>query len=339
MVVEIRVYRQYDLDLLAIADAGYSLSALICDEVTSYAHGDPLYYYIDELSDFTIKDRTNIRFRFKVPDDDYETTELLRSVIPRFRSNFCKMVLRNALGQQNLYCFFKGYGRIDELQEDDAAKRRLLTRPGAVPISSYRSTNTTMSFGHNTIDRLNDNTSRQYIRLPRSQHQQKPRTVNRNPQPLSRQGARPAGGRSVQRGGGYRVQTQPVPVQYDNSRGQAVMQQDIQPAEPDMNESYSQSVQSQPVQSAAGYAPQEQAADNQIQYQAPLVPQQTYTVQEPEPAQEQSARAPESAPVSASAAKNNSGGGSAEGVVYIDDDADQEVGLADDALLDAFEKL
>ena len=143
----------------------------------------------------------------------------------------------------------------------------------------------------------------------------------------------------MQRGGGYRVQTQPVPVQYDNSRGQAVMQQDIQPAEPDMNESYSQSVQSQPVQSAAGYAPQEQAADNQIQYQAPLVPQQTYTVQEPEPAQQQNSPVPESAPASATAAKNNSGGGSAEGVVYIDDDADQEVGLADDALLDAFEKL
>lgn len=139
MRVEMRVYRQFDLDLYALAAAGYSLSRLFETAVTSFANGNPVYIIIDELNNFSIGDKTAfLHFCFKVDNRDTATVNLLQSAAPRMRTSLCKMILRNALGQQDLRCFFPDYPEIDRLMMIDANKRLLMSRPDTVPISRFK---------------------------------------------------------------------------------------------------------------------------------------------------------------------------------------------------------
>ncbi len=106
MLVEIRVYKQWDTDLVSLCDAGYSVSVMMRDAVVAYANGTPLHFFIDEPVDFDLNGKHNVHFRFSVPDSDVKTTYLLRNIKHGYRNTFCKAVLRNALIQQSLSGFF-----------------------------------------------------------------------------------------------------------------------------------------------------------------------------------------------------------------------------------------
>lgn len=140
MRVEMRVYRQFDLDLYAIAAAGYSLSQMLETTVTAFANGRPVYILMDEKNNYVPGGKSAyIHFCFNVDNKDLVTVNLLKSVAPRMRTSFCKMVLRNSLGQQNLRCFFPGYPEVDTMLAIDANKRLLMARPDTLPISRFRS--------------------------------------------------------------------------------------------------------------------------------------------------------------------------------------------------------
>lgn len=106
MVVEFRLYRRFDADLIALCRANYPVSAMIREAVTGYANGRPVHYYIDELTDFDLNDDKTVRSRFVVPNSDYKTCNMLKKVKYRCRNAFVKTVLRNSLIQQNITCFF-----------------------------------------------------------------------------------------------------------------------------------------------------------------------------------------------------------------------------------------
>lgn len=161
MRVEMRVYRQFDLDLFALASAGYSLSQLSETAVTSFANGNPVYFYMDEITDFHLGDKTSfIHFGFYVDNNDSATINLLRSVAPRMRTSFCKMILRNALGQQNLHCFFPNYPEVDRLMAIDYNKRMLASRPDTIPMSRFRVQRNIKDMGVAKVDMAVKNTSR-----------------------------------------------------------------------------------------------------------------------------------------------------------------------------------
>lgn len=94
------------MDLLALAEAGYPVSLMIKNALISYAKGTPLFYYIDEDIPVNSRDTKVMRVTFMIGKKEVETIELLNSIIASKKSTFCKALLRNALVQQNLNCYF-----------------------------------------------------------------------------------------------------------------------------------------------------------------------------------------------------------------------------------------
>ncbi len=106
MEIEVRIYRRYDADLLALCDAGYSIMTMLRDSVIAYANGRPLHYLIDKSVPFNPIGKKTVHTRFTVPDSDVRTCYMLKNIKKSFRNMFVKTVLRNALIQQNLGIFF-----------------------------------------------------------------------------------------------------------------------------------------------------------------------------------------------------------------------------------------
>lgn len=106
MNIEIRIYKRYDMDLFALYDAGYPVTAMIRDAVTGFAHKQPVRFQISAPSFFNANEKKSFRTRFCVPDSDTETIFLIKSIKHGCRSNFCKAVLRDALARQNLAAYF-----------------------------------------------------------------------------------------------------------------------------------------------------------------------------------------------------------------------------------------
>lgn len=137
MYVEVRVYKRYDTDLLALHDSGYSLSTMMRAALVSYANGAPLHFFIDEITDFDLNGKKNIRVRIQVNDKERNAIALLQSIKHSYRSNFCKMVLRNAIIQQNLTCYFadSSFVRMHEINASQINTRMV---QNLVPASEYR---------------------------------------------------------------------------------------------------------------------------------------------------------------------------------------------------------
>ncbi len=106
MKVEIRIYKRYDTDLVALVDNGYPVGEMMRAAVTGYANGQPVYFQLDEVLFFDMNRKNNVRLRFDVPKTDAKTIHLLQNIKHGYRNSFCKMVLRDALSHQNLGCYF-----------------------------------------------------------------------------------------------------------------------------------------------------------------------------------------------------------------------------------------
>lgn len=150
MVVEIRLYKRFDTDLLALCDAGYSISAMMKEAVIGYANAYPVHFYMDELIPFDSNDKKMIHTRFIVPDSDKKTCYMLKHIKYRHRNSFCKAVLRNALVQQNLISFFADE-TLYQLQNADLSNRNLYMYQNLIPCSQMRTEVRQVSFLGNTI--------------------------------------------------------------------------------------------------------------------------------------------------------------------------------------------
>lgn len=174
MRVEMRVYRQFDLDLYALGASGYSLSQLLSTTVSSFANGRPVYILMDELNDFSLGGKTAyMHFCFIIDNRDTAAVNLLKSAAPRMRTSLCKMILRNALGQQDLRCFFPDFPEIDRLMAVDANKRLLMSRPDTIPISRFRVRTNVKDYAGIKVDMgMKDTGTKRNFNVPQNQYQQ-----------------------------------------------------------------------------------------------------------------------------------------------------------------------
>lgn len=106
MVIEFRLYKKFDMDLIALYNMHYPVASMMRDAVISYANGRPLHYWVDEPTFFDANDCDAVHSRFNIPDSDTITCYMLSHIKFRCKNAFVKTVLRNALIQQNLTCFF-----------------------------------------------------------------------------------------------------------------------------------------------------------------------------------------------------------------------------------------
>lgn len=117
MNVDVYIYKRFDTDLLALYDAGYSISSMIKESLIAYANKKPCFFFIDEMIEFNLNDKRSVRIRFKI--NDANTEKLLKNIKKGFKSNFCKQILRNALIQQNLSCYINNEALLS-LQTENA---------------------------------------------------------------------------------------------------------------------------------------------------------------------------------------------------------------------------
>lgn len=106
MVIEFRLYKKFDMDLIALYNMHYPVASMMRDAVIAYANGRPLHYWVDEPTFFDANDCDAVHSRFNIPDSDTITCYMLSHIKFRCKNAFVKTVLRNALIQQNLTCFF-----------------------------------------------------------------------------------------------------------------------------------------------------------------------------------------------------------------------------------------
>lgn len=105
MNIEVRIYKRFDTDLLALHDAGYSISKMMAEALCSYANGWSCHFFVDEIIPFDLNDKKTVRVRLKIKDSDFNTVNFMHHIKHGYRSNVCKQILRNALIQQNIVCY------------------------------------------------------------------------------------------------------------------------------------------------------------------------------------------------------------------------------------------
>ena len=137
MTIEIRIYKQFDTDLLALCDAGYPIRKMLKQAVTSYANGVPCHFYIDDLIPFNPENRQTIHARFDVPESDGNTIYMLKHIHRRYRNTFCKIVLRNAIIQQNVSAFFTDPA-LYQLQNVNIQSKGFYSFQNIIPLSTLR---------------------------------------------------------------------------------------------------------------------------------------------------------------------------------------------------------
>lgn len=135
--VEIRIYKRYDTDLLALHFAGYSVTKMMTDALVAYANSRPYHLFLDEICALDLNDKKNLRLRLIVGDNDYNTISLIRSIKHGYRSNFCKQVLRNALIQQNVLCYMADEAKY-RLHDINAGQINTAAITPLISCSTYR---------------------------------------------------------------------------------------------------------------------------------------------------------------------------------------------------------
>lgn len=137
MVIEIRIYKRFDADLLALCDAGYPITTMLQNALMSYANGTPLFYQIDEIVPFEFGDKKSVHTRFTIPESEVQTCNMLRHIKSRMRNSFCKDVLRNALVQQNLTIYFTDPA-LYPLHGANLMPRNVGYLPNVIPLSTIK---------------------------------------------------------------------------------------------------------------------------------------------------------------------------------------------------------
>lgn len=149
MVVEIRIYKRYDMDLFSLFDAGLPITSMMRDAIIAYANSSPIHFLIDEAIPFDLNDKTTLHTRINIPNSEKKAIYMLTHIKHGLRNNFCKMLLRNALIQQNLCGYFSDENLL-QLHNNNLEAYDLTNLDNVIPCSKLR-TSRTISFAGKTI--------------------------------------------------------------------------------------------------------------------------------------------------------------------------------------------
>lgn len=109
MRIDIYIYRWHDPDLVMLHEAGYSLSKLTAEAVSAYAHGKNIKIDVSGIQEHvsSLSNAKKYRYAAIFDDSDTVTISLIKQILPRFKSAFCKTVLRNSLSALMTGGFFR----------------------------------------------------------------------------------------------------------------------------------------------------------------------------------------------------------------------------------------
>ena len=111
--LDLRFYKRYDVDLIALHKAGAPLGEYIKMALAAYTTGKPFHIFIPFAPDHSFDDRQLLHTSVKI--DDPATERMLLQIKHGYRNSFCKLILRDAIIFQNLsiYSSDPGYRRME----------------------------------------------------------------------------------------------------------------------------------------------------------------------------------------------------------------------------------
>lgn len=171
MRINLRVYKRWDPDIIALHEAGYPVGIMMKMALINYANGTPLFYYLDEIVPVNIDDRETYHMLISIPNTEKNVVYMMTHLKNRTKSSFVKMVFRNALISQNLGVFFTD-PNLQQLSVINNSFRNVGTLKNVVPCSALRNHDTVISIFGKQIAKgrkkaINVN-SNPYINMPNS---------------------------------------------------------------------------------------------------------------------------------------------------------------------------
>lgn len=116
MIVELRIYKRFDQDLIALKKLGADLGKLIKEDLYAFARGKQVFFAIPADAPVDLEDRHSFHFRINITDA--ESIKLLKSVKNSYRNSFCKALLRESFVYQALGVYLADPGYIEKRNEE-----------------------------------------------------------------------------------------------------------------------------------------------------------------------------------------------------------------------------
>ena len=114
MLIEIRIYRRHDADLMMLKAYGVNIPKFINEVLVNYVDGKRIKYRLPNAMPCSVADVSMLRCRVKVTDQRVIT--LIHNIKDGYRNQFCKMLLRDAMDSEALGVYLSK--QIDITQED-----------------------------------------------------------------------------------------------------------------------------------------------------------------------------------------------------------------------------
>lgn len=68
MIQEVRIYKKFDIDLIALCAAGFPVTEMIRTAVTAFANGESVKFDIGPAQFFDLNDKHSVRMRISITD-------------------------------------------------------------------------------------------------------------------------------------------------------------------------------------------------------------------------------------------------------------------------------
>jgi hypothetical protein len=95
MLVEVRIYRRHDADLIMLKSYGVSISRMMRLALENYVAGQRIKLCLPDSHACDISDCSMLRYRLNIQNP--EVIKLLKSIKHGYRNQFCKALLRDML--------------------------------------------------------------------------------------------------------------------------------------------------------------------------------------------------------------------------------------------------
>lgn len=106
MVILLRIYKRWDLDILALIDKGYPVRKMMKEALIAYSKGTPIKFELGNIGFFDMNNRTSCRMQITLSNDETDAIYLLKNIKHRYKNAFVKTVFRNSLITQNTAAMF-----------------------------------------------------------------------------------------------------------------------------------------------------------------------------------------------------------------------------------------
>lgn len=125
MLVEIRIYRRHDADLIMLKSYGVNISKMMRLALENYVEGERIKFRLPSAQSCDISKCSMLRYRLNIKNP--KVIQMLKSVKRGYRNQFCKALLRDMMDSMALGVYFEDDASVS-FESDRIAKDAMLAQ-------------------------------------------------------------------------------------------------------------------------------------------------------------------------------------------------------------------